>query len=244
LLTIERRYTKALHLRATADELVIIKRNRALAYLNTEQYDAALSDTGFPDWESVDFNEKALFRAAEALYKLGRFSESVETMRSLRSHYPNNERAKEMLFRTKYRFQEQETGIYDFKKLQREAKQLRPPHLDHATYVGPIEVRQTESKGRGLFVTKAVKAGELLLCEKAFCHAFADENGMTGSTTTLLMNIETGKGFVGAQANLITSIVHKLHRNPSIAHKFTELFHGDYKSAATLSHEAKGIVDT
>jgi hypothetical protein len=34
--------------------------------------------------------------------------------------------------------------------------------------------------GRGLFTTQAVKAGDLLFCEKAFAHAFHDENGSKG----------------------------------------------------------------
>jgi hypothetical protein len=137
---------------------------------------------------------------------------------------------------------EQETGEYDFKRLQREAKQLRPPQLDHATYIGPVEVRQTERKGRGLFTTQDVKAGDLLLCEKAFCHGFYDEDK---SLTTLLMNIETKKGFMGSQADLLTNIIHKLHRNPSIADDYTSLFHGDYEAKAPAHLEGEvEVVDT
>lgn len=78
------------------------------------------------------------------------------------------------LDRCQMRVQERKTGSYNFKQLQAQAKKLQPPYLDHATYIGPIEIRKTETRGRGMFVTKAVKAGDILLCEKAFTIAYSD----------------------------------------------------------------------
>lgn len=138
--------------------------------------------------------------------------------------------------------------MYNFKQLQADANTLRPPHLDHATYIGPVEVRKTESKGRGLFVTKDVKAGDLLLCEKAFSHAHAGEDEDAGnvasSTISLLLNPETGQGFKGAQADLIKLTVQKLYRNPSLAPAFTTLYHGNYEGVSTSMVDGKPIVDT
>lgn len=234
------RYSCALRQPATANEIEIIKRNRSLAFLKTKQFDAALSDTGFPDF-GPNPAEKALFRAAEALYSLERFSECCEVLRLLRANFPHNKPALEVLDRARSRSLEQSTGAYDFKQLQAQAKMLRPPHLDHATYIGPIEIKQTESKGRGLFVTKAVKAGELLLCEKAFGHVYAEEGS---SKITLLLNPETNRGFMGAQADLIKLIVQKLYRNPSVAPVFTSLYHGTYKGVNTPAVDGEPIVDT
>ncbi len=152
------------------------------------------------------------------------------------------------LDRAKSRSLEQKTGVYNFKLLQDKAKKLRPPHLDHATYIGPVDIRRTECKGRGLFVTKAVKAGDLLLCEKAFSHAHVGEGAGAGnegsSKITLLMNPETNQGFMGAQADLIKLIVQKLYRNPSVAPSFVTLHHGNYEGVSTLTVDAKPIVDT
>lgn len=153
-----------------------------------------------------------------------------------------------ILDRAQSRSLEQKTGVYNFKQLQAEAKTLRPPHLDHATYIGPVEIRQTESKGRGLFVTKAVKAGDLLLCEKAFSHAHVGESTGGGdrssSKISLLINPETNQGFMGAQADLIKLIVQKLYRNPSVAPAFIALYHGTYQGVSTSMVDAKPIVDT
>ncbi|KAF2467791.1 uncharacterized protein BDR25DRAFT_374016 [Lindgomyces ingoldianus] len=234
-------YTIALRQPATPNEIDIIKRNRSLAFLKVKRFDSALLDTGFPTF-NPNVPEKALFRAAEALYCLERFGESCEVLELLRKNYPHNARAVEVLDRARARYLEQKTGSYDFKLLQAKAKKLRPPHLDHATYIGPVEVRQTESKGRGLFVTRAVKAGELLLCEKAFSYSYADEREGGRSKITLLLNPETKHASLGAEADLIKLIVHKLHRNPSVAPPFTTLYHGTYEKASTHTVDAEPIV--
>jgi hypothetical protein len=241
------RYLDALSQPATTDEIAIIKRNRALAFLKTKQFDAALSDTGFPNFDPNP-TEKALFRAAEALYNLERFSECCEVLGLLRTNFPQNREALVVLDRAKSRSQEQKTGVYNFKQLQAKAKKLRPPHLDHATYIGPVEVRHTESKGRGLFVTKAVKAGDLLLCERAFSHAYVNEGAgdsyESSSKITLLLNPETNQGFMGAQADLIKLIVRKLYHNSSVAPAFTTLYHGTYEAVSMPAIDGEPIVDT
>jgi hypothetical protein len=162
----------------------------------------------------------------------------------LRTKFPNNEQALAVLERARRRCLEQDNGDYNFKLLQAEAKKLRPPQLDHATYIGPVETRKTKKKGRGLFVTRAVKAGDLLLCEKAFAHAYATESDDESSRITLLMNPQTNQAFMGGQADLITIIAQKLFRNPSVAPSFTTLYHGDYETANTAMVDGQPIVDT
>lgn len=100
----------------------------------------------------------------------------VNSLSSFLAKSPNNADAHAALDRAQRRCAERRTGEYDFKRLQVDARKLKPPQLDHATYMGPIEVRTARKKRRGLFVTKAVKAGELLLCEKTVSHAFYGEN--------------------------------------------------------------------
>ncbi|KAF1942738.1 SET domain-containing protein [Clathrospora elynae] len=237
------KYSNALLQEATLERIKVIKRNRSLAYLKTKQFDAALSDTGFPSF-GPDPTEKALFRAAEALYFLERFNECRVVLETLCAAFPDNRQGLIVLARTRGRCREESTGDYDFNLLQREAKKLRPPHLDHATYIGPVEIREAAGKGRGLFVTEAVKAGNLLLCEKAFSHAYALDSGSGNSKITFLMNSETNQGFMGGQADLIKLLVQKLYRNSSVAPAFVTLHHGSYDAASTLAVDGKPIVDT
>ncbi|OBT80180.1 hypothetical protein VF21_00589 [Pseudogymnoascus sp. 05NY08] len=240
-------YSDALAQPTSVDEADTIKRNRSLAFLRTKQFDAALSDTGFPNFGD-NASEKAMFRAGEALYHLGRFDECCKVLAMLYRLYPLNVLARASLDRAKSRLAEQKTGEFNFKLLQAEAKKLRPPHLDHATYIGPVEVRQTASKGRGLFVTKSVKAGDLLLCEKAFAHCYAPEESDAKkageSTISILMNPETNTAFMGTQADLLMGIVQKMYHNPSVSSAFTDLYHGDYKGVDIEVVDQTPIVDT
>ncbi|KAJ5291346.1 hypothetical protein N7478_000597 [Penicillium angulare] len=93
--------------------------------------------------------EKALFRKAQALYELQRFSESCEIYKLLSEKYPGSPFAQEEFARASARRAEQNTGNYVFKKM----------------------LSETESHGNGLFTTATVKVGDLLLCEKAFSYA-------------------------------------------------------------------------
>lgn len=189
--------------------------------------------------------EKVLFRKAQALYNLNRYRECCETLKVLRMEYPSNVAAKDELARAINRLAEQEKGRYRFKQLYKEANKLRPPHLDHSTYVGPVSVRTSGSRGRGLFTTEAVKAGDLLLCEKAFSHAFVDPGRAEHSQdVTILINAETNTMSMGAQGDLIRMIVRKLYRNPSLASIITGLHHGSYKPVGICEVDGIPIVDT
>ncbi|XP_014552216.1 hypothetical protein COCVIDRAFT_110923 [Bipolaris victoriae FI3] len=237
------KYSDALAHPATPDEIQVIKRNRSLAYLKTRQYDAALSDTGFPDF-GVEASEKALFRAAEALYHLTRYEECCSVLEKLCRLFPNNKEAVAAHTRARNRVRESSTGEFDFRLLQAEARKRIPPHLDHGTYIGPVTVKKAKGKGRGLFTTASMKAGDLVLCEKAFCHAHVDEPGKGNAKVTLLMNVETERAFMGGQAHLIQLITQKLYKSPSMAAAFTELHHGDYKAVDKMFVDEQPVVDT
>jgi hypothetical protein len=45
------------------------------------------------------------------------------------------------LKRVRCRLGEQERSAYDFKAIREEMSKVPPPHLDHATFVGPVTVK-------------------------------------------------------------------------------------------------------
>ena len=98
-----------------------------------------------------------------------------------------------------------------------------------------------------MFIIKAVKVGDLLLCEKAFSYAHVDEDVGEGDESSskigLLINPKTSQGFMGAQTDLIKLIVQKLYCNPSVAPAFSVLYHGTYKPVSTSTVDAKPIVN-
>ena len=110
-----------------------------------------------------------------------------------------------------------------------------PPCLDIATFAGPITIKMTEGRGRGLFVTRDVTAGELLICEKAFSYSFSDN-----SSTSML----SARTLTGSPGDLVTKAVHQLLRTPSIISTVTSLYHGDYESVNEKTADGMPIVDT
>jgi hypothetical protein len=207
-------------------EETVIRTNRALAHLRDESYEAALADTQYPDTSS-NTSEKGLYRAGKALYGLRRFSECFDIFQILCKRYPGNGEATNELARARARLSEQQSGTYDFKAIYEKVHQARPPHLDLANFIGPVAVKESPGRGRGLFTTKSVKAGELLSCEKAFAHCYAD-------------NPEEHS----LEDDLITAIVQNLRRSPLVLPEFVTLAHGSYESVAVLEVDGRPIIDT
>lgn len=235
-------YSKALESSPTNEEARTFRLNRALAFLKTQQFDTALCDLEVVS-SGPNPPEKALFRKSQALYHLQRFRESCDILKVLCTEYPENTAAKSEFGRAIARHAEEKNGNYQFKRLQLEAAKNRPPHLDCATYIGPVCVKSTESRGRGLFTTDAVKAGDLLFCEKAFAYVFHDDKNPS-KDLNLLMNAQTGAMTVGTQAELIGLIVQKLYKNPSLMSTLTDLHHGSYKPVTVSEADGIPVVDT
>ncbi|KAJ5682575.1 hypothetical protein N7462_005740 [Penicillium macrosclerotiorum] len=235
-------YTKALEckLPPSPDLAIATQLNRALCGLRARQFDAALLDADAVLQRS-EMSEKALFRKAQALYCLRKFRESCETHKVLGRNYPENLTAQHEYQRASARLAEEDTGEYEFKRMILEAKKRRPPHLERGTYFGPVTIKSTESHGRGLFTAEAVKAGDLLLCEKAFAYAFHDEKG--SGDLTLLMSSDTNQMILGTQGQLIGMIAQKLYRNPSMLSRFIDLHHGTHDSF-DIRVDGQVVVDT
>ncbi|RAL16978.1 TPR domain protein [Aspergillus homomorphus CBS 101889] len=235
-------YALALGSNPTAVEASRIRASRGRSYLKARQFEAALRDlelvTAEPD------TEKVLLRKALALYHLQRFEEACEVHKVLGKGYPGNKTARYQFNRAIARLAEQRSGRYNFKTMQLEAKKHKDPALDHATYIGSVAVKPTESCGRGLFTTSAVKAGDLLFCEKAFMHVFHDERKTSAKRPSLLLNTETNTTMLGTQVELISSTIQKLYDNPSLMSVFNDLYHGSYEPIAVSEVDGVPIVDT
>ncbi|KAL8668576.1 MAG: hypothetical protein Q9168_006804 [Polycauliona sp. 1 TL-2023] len=118
---------------------------------------------------------KALLSCARALYRLQKFQECFAKIQEYCQLYPNDELAVVELERCRRRVEETVIGHFDFASwvaaVAEKVKERQPPLIDAATYQGPIIVRRS-GNGYGLFTTRDVEAGDLLLCEKAFSCAF------------------------------------------------------------------------
>lgn len=149
-----------------------------------------------------------------------------------------------MMSRTISRITEQQTGAYIFAQMYKQAK-ATPPLIDCATYSAPVEVRESPGRGRGLFTTRKVTAGELLVCEKAFGYSYVGkDNNYGGSRLVTLMNLTTNRAVAGGQASLLTQIVQKMYHDPESSQAFRKLYHGDYKPVSVAKVDGKPVVDS
>jgi tetratricopeptide (TPR) repeat protein len=210
-----------------------------------------LEDTGFPAFP-VLHSEKALYRAGQALYRLRRFDESKEVFVKLMKEFPQNEDGAVYLRKLEERLRETK-GIYDFKDIYEELENTRPPHLDRATYIGPVAKRKTADKGNGLFTTRDVKAGELLLCEKAFTHCYSSheqnpkETGITKPSALFNRFVETSAVTTPDTVipHVVSAVIQKLVRNPAMLKEVLSLHHGSYKpNKDVLEVDGSPVIDT
>ncbi|TVY37295.1 Protein unc-45-like protein [Lachnellula subtilissima] len=229
----------------TPEEDELVHNNRALCHLKLGKYDAALKDASFIA-NHKSRSDKAHYRGALALYGLGNFEESIVWLNRLIESFPESVAAKQgrqELERVKLRVEEQKTGKYNWKKMYRDAK-LGP--VDCATYDTPVEVRQVEGKGRGLFTNKSVKCGDLLACEKAFSYICASEKDSPEMPAAFgaLINLTTNRVKIGTDAAHISNVYQKLIDNPSCARLFLDSYPGTYEPGPEMTEDGVPIVDS
>ncbi|KAE9362710.1 SET domain-containing protein [Stipitochalara longipes BDJ] len=213
-------YSRGIRSSPSASEEEILRNNRALANLRIEAYDAVLEDVSFIQ-NVEDRSEKALYRVLQVL----------------ETKFPGSAAGKHELARTNLRIKEQRTGVFEWKKLYK-ASELRPPKIDCASFTGTVEARDSLGRGRGLFTTKPVKAGDLLLCEKAFSCCFAAPPGelmkaKSISPASVLLDIPGNQ-----------NVSNKLMMTPSLKSDFEALFHGSYESVPSDPVDGIAVVDT
>ncbi|KAF5722004.1 TPR domain-containing protein [Fusarium mundagurra] len=235
------RYSSAIQAGQNVEERQLAFLNRSFANLNLDRPKQALLDAEKATNPAMS-SEKSLFRKARALYELGDYQQSLEMLERLTQSFPENKAASSEKDRLNDRLKEQRTGKYKFKEMYKQAEKT-PPLIDCATFSAPVEIRESPGRGKGLFTTKAVSAGELLLCEKAFAYSFAGDEQST-KQTKILMNLATKRIVMGGQARLLSLIVQKLYHNSSLSAEFGDLHHADYQRVTVLETDGTPVVDS
>jgi tetratricopeptide (TPR) repeat protein len=233
------RYTKALECSPPADIAALLLFSRSDGYFQTHQYETALRDlekaTGCPE-----ISEHLLRRKAQVLYHLQQYQECCEAYNELLNNHPGRQSDNDRLNDAIARLAEQQHGSYNFKKMQDNAIHSRTLLLDHATYQGPVVLGESKMHGRGLFTTKAVKAGDLLLCEKAFSYTFSAKD----TSSTIQVNPETKFVARGSTIDLTTATITKLQAYPSKIPQLTALHRGTFPEAITIDKANNPLIDT
>ncbi|KAL7971349.1 hypothetical protein HDV63DRAFT_416450 [Trichoderma sp. SZMC 28014] len=202
-------------------------RNRAAANLRLGRYELAIKDA----MASMNFGEniseaakglniKALYRAGKAAYEMQDFAQAKQHFGQILELDKGNKEARVDLSRTEKRLSEQENGDYDFSMM---AKSATSRHylLDHASFLKRVRVSTAGSRGRGLFATETMKAGDIVFVEKAFYTAHRE-----GGDKSVLINLSTDRISFGTHNLRLQGIIDKMIWNPTLANKYLDLFDG------------------
>ncbi|KAK5124777.1 hypothetical protein LTR85_001490 [Meristemomyces frigidus] len=222
-----------------------ISRNRAYVNLLLNRLDEAKADalealSGLEDEKHKELDSKAYFRAGCAAYNAGDYLEARGYFQEQVKLTPGDKDALAMLRKIEVRLHEQATGKYDFKRLRATLSKARPRN-DAASFDGNTEVKDSPRQGRGLFATHAIAAGEMILCEKAFCIVWGHEKE---AWTAISYDIRDDR-IRGFPAGLCKAIVQKLLDNPSQIEKFMDLY-GDYEGTGKqlIMTDSRPVIDT
>ncbi|KAI6370623.1 hypothetical protein MCOR25_004167 [Pyricularia grisea] len=202
-------------------------RNRAAAYLRLGRCELAISDAlasmvqlDSASKEANDLNIKALFRAGRAAYEMRDFYQAKKHFEGALELDGDHKETRVELSRTMKRLSEQESGRYDFPRMLKSVS-MQHSQLDHASCLSRTKICQTENRGRGLFTTVPLNAGDVVFVEKAFLMAHRD-----GGDTSILINVNTDVISLGTHNLRLLGIIDKMTWNPSLAKKYLDLFDG------------------
>ncbi|KAM3415121.1 hypothetical protein BST61_g10247 [Cercospora zeina] len=209
-----------------------LHRNRAHVNLILNRWDEAKADgmaaiTGRTDEKSKALDSKANFRAGSAAYALGEFEEAKKLFEAALSLAPDDKEAKIYLRNIETRLHEQQTGAYDFTKIRSRISPAKS-RVDAANFTARTEARESPLGGRGLFATKDIKKGEIVLCEKAFCVVWSHE-AEAWSAMTYDARDDQLRVFPAGMSQVLAQ---KLLNNPSQIPRVMDLF-GDHRSDDT-----------
>lgn len=208
-----------------------LHRNRALINLSFRRFDEALTDAVAALHGSADGsqNARAYSRAGRAAYSLRRFGEAQDFFQKqlelLMIDDKDRPDCQKRLENAKSRLQEEKTGRYDLQQLRRSLS-AQHPRADIADFVNNVEARESSLGGRGLFATKDIAFGELVLIEKAFCAIWHFEDAALTAFKYYEQYPDLGPtaGMLGVWRQTYAYA----RNNPSEAAMLLDL-HGDYK---------------
>lgn len=158
-------YTKGIE---EGDKSIDVLANRSCAYLRTFNYKCALSDAEAA--LIIDKNHiKCIFRKVKALFGMALYRDAMMFLEKipLESMQQNDRKIiVELMAEAKCFIEQSENGDYPWNTLYQDKSVC----YDMAEYTSSVVVKEAPLKGRGLFATKMIKAGELILASKAFAY--------------------------------------------------------------------------
>lgn len=222
-------------------------RNRSMANIHLKRFESAIEDAESAliakelcvDDDFVKNDAKALYRAGSAAYQLRDYTKARLSFENARKLKPDDIETEKEYRRSISRVIEQQSGKYDLDAM---GAAVNKEHvkLDHASFTSRVQIRHTSNRGQGLFAKTAIKAGEIVLVEKAFVAAFASNQN---ESLSFVVNMNTNTCSTGSHAELLPQIVQEMLRNPARGKQLLNLYDGGYTPASEPIVDGKPVVD-
>lgn len=187
-------------------------------------------------------DEKAYFCAGRASYELGLYAESKQYFERVLRLKPTDTKTKKELDRVRSRMIESGQGIYDFESMINSVNNGKIL-LDHADFLSNTVVRESPGKGRGLFATRDIERGEIVMVEKAIClpDLYTSDQDQ-GKDDLRMWNFNTNsKTQQPAQATLFIDLLKKVYEDPAAAKRVFDLDGGAYIRSGKEGEVVDGV---
>jgi phosphotransferase system IIB component len=172
----------------------------------------------------LKLQEKGMLRKALSLYGLEKWKLARAAFSTCMDNHPDSDEGRTGLLRASSRIAEHDKGDYDLLNLFKQSQVKPNSRLDVAGFAGPVRVSSFPDMGRGLVTTRDVKAGELLLVNKAIQAVYTED---LPHEILFSLNLLTNAGDKGCTTRLRIALAYKMYWTPELQKAVNGLFSGD-----------------
>lgn len=222
-------------------------RNRSYIRLKLCQYEGAITDAlqSLSDHTTIKLKQldaKAYLRASQASYVLKKYDFASRYCSITLNLQRDHEDGTQLLYKIQMRLSEMTIGAYDIASIQENVSRQQP-RVDAADYLHNTVVKDSgPNRGRGLFATRNLNAGDLILAETAFASTWDDERThVIAAKWNARLPKDIHIGLIG----LWKVALQRVQNNPVSGRDLLDL-HGDYNGFSNIISEVDGVqvVDT
>ena len=217
-----------------------LSRNRAYVRLRLGQDEGAITDAlvSLSDHTTDKHkNAKSYMRAGQASHALGEYDAAVTYYRKLLELHGDHVDAAHLLSKTEARLRERNSGVYDIDAI-KESISGKKPRVDAADFLSNTAVKSSEHPGgRGLFATKNLGPGDLILAETAFASVWDREKS---HVMAMKWDAHFPKVFSEEEIGLWKVVLQRVRDNPVAGRSLLEL-PGDHNVLGDQVMEVDGV---
>ena len=192
-----KRYRESLLLCETSEDRFSILSNLCECMIRLGHYRLALRHAQHA-CKLREESSKARERRAKVFLNLSMLEEALRDAGEAVRLCPSSRSAKALKAMLEQRFPsvEPKPSSYDFADILEKAEALRGNKPQYGLllpdYIGPEDIRESPGRGRGLFATRRIPAGELIIAEKALGAVYRGEVlDLAGGVPELFLDIDT-----------------------------------------------------